>query len=394
LIAGVFLAANLAQLFRSVGGHGISYRPFQNTAVVIGGTMFVAVCTEALLGWQEQRAALRSSLVVSNPGGVDIKTNLMGAALQPQALVNMARREGVLTFPLEWEQQEMSPLPGTRRTYRWHGVVHVYDENNFRRATPFPLKRPGVFRIMVVGDSLTFGQGIDERFIYTSLLQDELGKQYAIEVLNLAVPGYQSEDILMVIKQFVPALQPDLVVYGVCLNDFLPSKRGQYTARGFEFPVPAGLERFLHDRTRLARVLADLYDRSLRVAGLRVDFFDDILKDFEGYQQRFRHDASEMNTFVTTRGLPPVVAMVLDQYPNLVGRGHKIAQAAEGYLKETGMEVIETEEYYQRLNGHAMAVSLWEGHPNEEAHAIYSSMIEKKLRAHPALQPFKRISLE
>lgn len=363
LIAGIFLAGNLAHLFSlllSSGYQSISYRPFQNAALVIAGTMLVAVCMETFLAWHEQRASSRSSSVVSgrNPG-LDIKASLMGSTLQPQALIDMARREGVLTLPPEWEHQELSPLQGTRRTYRWHGITHVYDENNFRRATPFPLKRPDVFRIMVVGDSLTYGHGIDERFIYTSLLQNELGKQYAIEVLNLGVPGYQSEDILTVIRRFVPELMPDLLVYGVCLNDFLPSKRGEYTARGFEFPVPADLERFLYERTRVARVLADLYDRSLRVAGLRADFFDDILKDFEGYQQRFRRDVSEMNAFVTTHGLPPVVAMVLDQFPSDGGRGHRIAKAAEGYLKEAGMEVVDTEEYYQRLNGHAMAVSRW-----------------------------------
>lgn len=55
------------------------------------------------------------------------------------------------------------------------------------------------------------------------------------------------------------------------------------------------------------------------------------------------------------------------------------------------MEVVDTEEYYQRLNGHAMAVSRWEGHPNEEAHAIFSSMISRKLRDHPALQPYSRV---
>jgi hypothetical protein len=59
-------------------------------------------------------------------------------------------------------------------------------------------------------------------------------------------------------------------------------------------------------------------------------------------------------------------------------------------LKEAGMEVVETENYYQRLNGHAMAVSLWEGHPNEESHAIFASMFEKKLKSHPTLQRFKK----
>jgi len=51
-----------------------------------------------------------------------------------------------------------------------------------------------------------------------------------VEVINLGAPGLQSEDVLQVLKKFHPVLKPDLVVYGICLNDFLESMQGQ------EFP--------------------------------------------------------------------------------------------------------------------------------------------------------------
>ena len=157
-------------------------------------------------------------------------------------------------------------------------------------------------------------------------------------------------------------------------------------SRGFEFPIPQNIEQFLTKRSRFVRLVKDGYDATLRSAGLRADFFDDILKDFNGYQERFGRDVREMNTFVMSNNLPPVLALVLDQFPSYGGRGHRITQTAERLMKDAGMDVIETEDYYHRFNGYTFRVSLWEGHADEEGHAIFASMIIPKLKHHPALQ--------
>jgi hypothetical protein len=237
---------------------------------------------------------------------------------------------------------------------------------------------------------MTYGYGVDEKFIYPTLLQNVLGEIFDVEVLPLGNNGAQSEDILNNVRKFLPQLKPDLVFYGVVSNDLLPSWKGQYTTRGFEFPIPESLERVLVTHSRFARFIEDAYDAALRKAGLRADFFEDILKNFDGYQQRFSRDVGEMNRFVTSHGLPPVVAMVLDQYPDYRGRGYRITQIAERLMKQAGMDVIETEEYYRRFNGYAFYVSLWEGHADEQGHAIFASMILPRLEKHSALQPFRK----
>jgi hypothetical protein len=102
-----------------------------------------------------------------------------------------------------------------------------------------------------------------------------------VEVINRDHNGFQSEDILGVLRQFLPVLDPDLVVYAVCLNDFLPSGQGQYAA--YAFPFPADWKKYFLERTHLARLFDDAYQSLLLALDLRWDFFDDILAGEEIY---------------------------------------------------------------------------------------------------------------
>jgi lysophospholipase L1-like esterase len=288
------------------------------------------------------------------------------------------RRPNPVSMPEEWKLID-TEVPGAQRAYYWHGSLHVLNRDGFRRSAPFPEKRAGVYRVMVVGDSITYGYGLAEEDTYVALLSAWIGRDYKIEFINLGVSGYQSEDILNVIKRFLPELKPDLVIYGVCHNDFLPSGRGQYEVL-YEFPLPDGVKRFFIKHTRIGALIDEGYDAMLRSFRLRRDFFDDILRDFEGYQKRFQRDVVEMNSLIREAGLPAIIGLVVDQYPDNGGRGYRITRAAETFLREAGAEVIALEEYYRRFHGKVMAVSQWEGHPDEVANYIWARMIAENLR--------------
>jgi hypothetical protein len=407
LIGGILVLGCFTRFLLSIYWRPVSLKPFVKVAVVTGSMMAAVICVEAWLEWREQVPLVVNKNQGVQGGAPELPPEIASALafppqsaghaapvsslpLAPEAAENIARRRGVLTLPPEWERRFVT-VPGATVAEVWHGVLHLYDDNGFRRASPFPPKRPDVFRLMVVGDSMTYGYGVDEKFIYATLLQNVLGEKFNIEVLNLGKTGWQSEDILNVLCQFLPILKPDLVFYGVVHNDFLPSGRGQETRDiAYAFPLPEKAKAFMLERSRFSRFLSDAYDAALRTANLRADFFDDILRDFEGYQKRFGQDVAEMNRFVTANGLPPVIAMVLDQFVAYGGRGYKITQIAEHYLKQAGMDVIELEDYYRRFDGKAFRVSRWEGHADEEGHAIFASRIIPRLEKHPALQPYQK----
>ena len=259
-----------------------------------------------------------------------------------------------------------------------------------RRTTPFPPKLDNRFRIMIVGDSLTYGYGVREEETYPMQIEAALKKSFNVEVLNLGVSGSQSEDINKIIREYAPLLQPDLIIYGVCLNDFLPSGVGEYQNNmAYRFPLPEAVKRFLSEKTHLGRLFSDAYNSGLMKFGLRNDFFKDILKNFKNYQTRFAQDVKDMNVFVLNRGLPPVVAMVLNQFPDLNSNGYQIAMVTEEHLKNAGMAIISTKEYYQRYDKQKMVVSPWEGHPNANAHKIFADFLVVHLQLRSDLERYK-----
>jgi GDSL-like Lipase/Acylhydrolase family len=77
-------------------------------------------------------------------------------------------------------------------------------------------KRSSAFRIIVLGDSFTASAGVDFERIYTSLLERNL-RQMApdVEVVNLAVGGYNPIQYELVLDEVGLSLEPDLVVVAV-----------------------------------------------------------------------------------------------------------------------------------------------------------------------------------
>ncbi len=74
---------------------------------------------------------------------------------------------------------------------------------------------PGVFRIVLIGDSFTHGDDIPFCDSIGALLQLKLGEHAeSYEVINLAVSGYGMDQALLRLRQDGLALAPDLVVFG------------------------------------------------------------------------------------------------------------------------------------------------------------------------------------
>jgi hypothetical protein len=295
------------------------------------------------------------------------------------------KRPTRLVMPESLGRRE-AQVAGARAAWWWQGQLHVFDKDGLRRTTPLPAKTPGIFRIAAFGDSLTYGYGVAEEEAWPARLEQALAGEFRVEVINLGICGVQSEEVLDAMGRYLPVLDPDLVLYGVCLNDFLPAGRGQYAKnRAWSVDLPGGSH--LESGTRLGALVAQGYDRLLMRIGVRADFLTDILRDFENYQGRFARDVAAMNRLVTARGLPPVTALVLHQHPDSSGREGRIGGLAEGFLGAAGMTVVPSS-HLQGRSG--LRVSPWEGHPNAEAHRIYAGEFLDSIRRDPRLGDFRR----
>jgi len=302
-----------------------------------------------------------------------------------------AASRGTLTMPHEFKRRDVR-IEGAIRAYYWHNILHVFNQHDMRLVGEFRPKRPDTFRVMVVGDSLTYGQGVPADATYSALLEADLGKTYRIEVLNLGRCGDQSEDVLRIVKEFLPKLKPDLVIYGVCLNDFLPSGKGEYQ-NNLAWSISFPFQQHFTENTRLGGFLAKKYDDALIALGLRADFVTDILRGFQGYQTRFGRDVKEMNDVVVAAGLTPVTTLVLN---HLLGtnksaqRGYEIMAIAERLLAEAGMQIVPSKGYVEANRGKAFMVSEWEGHPDPEAHRIFANELRPYVERAPGLEKYRK----
>jgi GDSL-like Lipase/Acylhydrolase family len=120
------------------------------------------------------------------------------------------------------------PVRGQRLSANYDGwfagVPARTNSLGFRDTREYQLaKTPGSFRILVLGDSVTFGHGALNETSYPYLLEQRLREwrpEVKWEVWNLGIPGYNTAQELAYLHEVGERYAPDLVIVGFFLNDF------------------------------------------------------------------------------------------------------------------------------------------------------------------------------
>jgi lysophospholipase L1-like esterase len=141
-----------------------------------------------------------------------------------------------------WERLPPPPPGAVPEGLDLDGPLYLHRPNLDRRIGSFHLrtnslgfrgpevaaaKPAGTFRILVLGDSVAFGWGVDDDATFVRRFEAEAnaaGKPPRIEVVNTALPMYDSVQQLAVLRDFGLALQPDLVVLVYVVNDIEPTR--------------------------------------------------------------------------------------------------------------------------------------------------------------------------
>ena len=143
-------------------------------------------------------------------------------------------------------------------------VRYTHNSLGFRgRDRPFE-KPPGAFRIVGIGDSFTYGVGVDDDATFLARLESALDARTArrVEAINLAVPRYWPEPETLVLQHYGLKFRPDLVLVGIAPNDVEDTRRGLAglrVSRGYLVTDRLGdwadLGRWLYLRSGVARIL-------------------------------------------------------------------------------------------------------------------------------------------
>lgn len=105
------------------------------------------------------------------------------------------------------------------------------NSRGLRGRREFAVPKPeGVYRIALLGDSFTFGEGVGDGETFAHQLGLLLP---GVEVLNFGVHGYGHDQMLLTLREALPLYRPDVVLVGHVTDDSL---RNVTTFRDFAKP--------------------------------------------------------------------------------------------------------------------------------------------------------------
>lgn len=136
------------------------------------------------------------------------------------------------------------------------GIQTVFNEGAYvgpMRAIKSP---DGVRRVVVLGDSFTFGWAIGPEHAWPALVDEALPN---VEVLNFAVPGQNTWLELAHYRETARHWNADLVVVGWYVNDALVDRRSPNVHRLCPLPAP-GLSRVVANAMEGIAAVRILYD--------------------------------------------------------------------------------------------------------------------------------------
>ncbi len=127
----------------------------------------------------------------------------------------------------------------------------------------------GTHRIIVLGDSFTFGQSVDDNSLFSTQLQRRLNEHHpglSYEVINAGVPGYGTAQELILLRRLANAgVVGDIYLLNVFTNDILDNLRLDYANRS-ENVVQSGFDLAADGSLRFHKPLPVLHQDSNFVA--------------------------------------------------------------------------------------------------------------------------------
>jgi lysophospholipase L1-like esterase len=115
--------------------------------------------------------------------------------------------------------------PGKTGGFAAHGFDTTVRINSLGyRGPERSYARPaGTRRVVVLGDSFVWGFGVEQEALFTTVLERRLAP--GVEVLNLGVSGYSTDQELLVYRNEGQRYRPDVVVLVVASNDVADNAR-------------------------------------------------------------------------------------------------------------------------------------------------------------------------
>lgn len=151
--------------------------------------------------------------------------------------ITIAAALGLLEGGVRWIYADLGSTADNTSYFaeRWRATYEGGLNSHGFREREITTVQPGVKRIAVVGDSLTYGQGIERDQRFTDRLDQALGDD--IEVLNFGVPGANYAELREIMSEAIDIARPDAVILQWYINDVQPLGERSPRAKNLAGPL-------------------------------------------------------------------------------------------------------------------------------------------------------------
>lgn len=277
-------------------------------------------------------------------------------------------------------------------------IDYRINDLGFRGPPVAPEKPPGVFRILCLGDSFTFGEGVREADTYASLLPAMMAAEVAAatagrldatssptgaatqpvsleyESINAGVQGHGTVDEVALYLRYGRRLRPDAVVLQFFLNDATESIETirQHEARlaPAELSAAARVSRIweIVELGRMERSRQDLYFRTTR-RSFHTDNWAACRRALAELSEATRADGARLLVVIF-----PMLYSLDGAYP--FEDLHRLISAA---ATEAGCATLDLLTVYRGRDARELWVHPTDAHPNATAHRLAAEAIARRL---------------
>ncbi len=258
-------------------------------------------------------------------------------------------------------------------------------------------KAPGTVRILAIGDSYTFGQGVLEPDIYHAVLKRELERTapegVKIEVINAGVPGYNFVQEVLWYRNYCVKFHPDIVLWGFNTNDGHAHPGYRVNALGVLTSTDQHREKANPLIIRKPRQMWTLQDFLITHSQIARQFQSRILR----HEFRGKHPATlnpprkffpmeVMNTYfqaletIIRNTDTPFLAVVFSMLRAQSKKQWKTGDWFISRCKSAGLPCIDLQHVLDSRPIKEFRVHPTDYHPNAKAHRIYAEQIIKCLK--------------
>ncbi len=292
-----------------------------------------------------------------------------------------------LTLPELWFAlfyDRTDSFNSTNVSERWFRRHVQLNPQGFRDAAPFTRAVPGGRRrVVFLGDSFTFGQGVER---VADRFSDRIGRELEARqpgkftVANLSLTGIGVNDMPVLWERHV-LLQDskvDIVVYAICLND-IEWMAGKVTDQQYE-PLRKIKPRFF--LLRDTYFYNWLYFRvQLMCQPKLLSYYDFVRKYYAGRPwQLMQQELDKLHEMLRKQGTE--LRLVVFPFLHNLGPGYPYREAHQqivAFARERHLRVLDLEPVLSPHVSEGLTVNPFDAHPNVRANALAADAIVREL---------------